>query len=141
MPGSRSEQWDTRRLEATVQTAALCAYVDGHLADAEREKLCECIALFAASEGEAKRLISLVGQLPEWTRARDARYRPSQMAEVKAVLTKREEREHAFHLAVRVAEAHGGVGQGEFEFLENLMLDLEIDGPLAREILTRAAQR
>jgi hypothetical protein len=60
---------------------------------------------------------------------------------VKAVLTQREDREYAFRLAVHVAKAHGGVGQGEFEFLQILMRDLEIDGPLAREILALAAGR
>lgn len=142
MAESRAEQqWDKRRLEATVQTAALCAYVDGHLAEEEREKLCECVALFAESEEEAQRLVALVGQLPEWTRARDSRYRPKQLAEVKAILTTREEREYAFRLAVHVAKAHGGVGPGEFEFLQYLMRDLDLDGPLAREILTLATER
>lgn len=132
------EQWDTRRLEATVQTAALCAYVDGHLADEEREKLCACIARFAENEQEAKRLVALVAELPEWTRAPGPRYRPRQIAEVKAALTHREEREHAFRLAVHVAKAHRGIGPGEYEFLKNLMRDLDIEGPLTREILALA---
>jgi tellurite resistance protein len=140
MPDSRTgQQWNTRRLEATVQTAALCAYVDGHLAKEEREKLCACIARFAESEEEAKRLVALVGELPEWTRAPGSRYRPRQLAEVKTALTQREEREHAFRLAVHVAKAHRGIGPGEHEFLLHLMRDLEIEGPLAREMLALAS--
>jgi tellurite resistance protein len=132
------EEWQKKRLEATVQTAALCAYVDGHLAVEEREKLCECIVVYAANEEEARHLLTLVRELPEWTRKHESGYRASQFEEIKAALGEREEREHAFELAVQVANAHRGIGVGETSFLLNLMQELDIEGNFAKEILERA---
>lgn len=132
------EEWERRRLEATVQAAALCAYVDGHLADEEREKMCECIAVHAKSEEEAQHLLALVWELPEWTHAPEAGYRASQFEEIKAALSTDAERKHAFQLAVEVANAHRGIDVHETSFLLNLMHELEIKGDYAKEVLDRA---
>jgi tellurite resistance protein len=132
------DEWERKRLEATVQAAALCAYVDGHLADEEREKMCECIAVHAANEEEARHLLALVWELPEWTQSPKAGYRASQFEEIKAGLSTKAERQHAFHLAVEVANAHRGIDVHETSFLLNLIHELGIDGDYAREVLDRA---
>lgn len=131
------EDWDARRLDATIQTAALCAYVDGHLAREERERMCECIATHAASEEEARRLLALARELPENISTPRSGFRDSQIAEIKAALQSQEEREQAFCLAVRVAHAHRGIGVHETSFLLNLMFELGIDGDYARSFLAR----
>lgn len=139
---STVRDWETRRLDATVQTAALCAYVDGHLAPEEREKMCECIATYAANEDEARRLLELTKQLPESVDSPPSGFRASQFAEIKAALRTPEEREHAFYLAVQVANAHRGISVYETSLLLNLMFELEIEGNYARQIIDRArAQR
>lgn len=132
------EEWERKRLEATVQAAALCAYVDGHLADEEREKLCECIAIHAKSEEEARHLLALVWELPEWTQVPAAGYRASQFEEIKAALSTDAERQHAFHLAVEVASAHRGIDVHETSFLLNLMHELDIEVSYAKQLLDRA---
>ena len=132
------EEWERRRLDATVQTAALCAYVDGHLAEEERVKVCECIATYAANEKEARRLIKFARELPEWIETPESGFRASQIAEIKSALRTREEREYAFCLAVQVAQAHRGIGMYETSFLINLMFELEIDGEYARATLEQA---
>jgi tellurite resistance protein len=129
------EEWKRRRLEATVQAAALCAYVDGHLANEEREKMCECIAIHARNEEEARHLLALVWELPEWTYEPKAGYRASQFEEIKAALGTDDERQHAFHLAVEVANAHRGIDVRETCFLLNLMSELGIEGSYAKEVL------
>lgn len=136
------EEWERKRLEATVQTAALCAYVDGHLAPSEREKMMECIAIYAANEEEARHLLGLVAELPEWTRTPQSGYRDSQFQEIKASLHPGAEREHAFFLAVQVANVHQGIGVDETSFLLNLMQELEIEADFAQQVLQQArAQR
>jgi tellurite resistance protein len=132
------EEWERRRLEATVQTAALCAYVDGHLAHEEREKMSECIAIYAANEAEARHLLALVADLPEWTRTPQSGYRESQFEEIKASLQPGQERDHAFYLAVQVANVHRGIGVDETSFLLNLMQELEIEADFAKEVLQQA---
>jgi tellurite resistance protein len=139
---STVQDWETRRLDATVQAAALCAYVDGHLAEEERDQMCECIATHASSEDEARRLISLARDLPEWVDSPPSGFRASQFAEIKSALRTPEEREHAFYLAVQVANAHRGISVYETSLLLNLMFELDIEGNYAREIIDRArAQR
>ncbi len=132
------QEWERKRLEATVQTAALCAYVDGHLADTEREKMSECIAIHAANEEEARHLLALVAELPEWTRTPQSGYRDSQFREIKASLHPGPERDHAFYLAVQVANVHRGIGVGETSFLLNLMQELEIEADFAKKVLDEA---
>jgi tellurite resistance protein len=132
------EDWEERRLDATVQTAALCAYVDGHLAREEREKMCECIATYASSEEEARRLLKLARELPEWVDTPKSGFRASQFEEIKAALKTNAEREQAFYLAVQVANAHRGIGVYETSFLLNLMTELEIEGSFARKVLEQA---
>lgn len=132
------DEWERKRLEATVQTAAICAYVDGHLATEEREKLCECIAVHAKDEKEARQLLALVGQLPEWSRKPQAKYRDTQFEEIKSALRTKAERECAFLLAVQVADSHRGMGDGETSFLLDLMRELEIEAGYARNLLNRA---
>lgn len=135
------EEWEHRRLAATVQAAALCAYVDGHLADEEREKMCECIAVHARNEEEARHLLELVWELPEWIGEPTAGYRASQFEEIKAALNSDAEREHAFHLAVQVANAHKGINVHETTFLLNLMVELDIEGSFAQEVLGLARSK
>jgi tellurite resistance protein len=135
------EEWERKRLEATVQAAALCAYVDGHLAHEEREKLCECIAIHARNEEEARHLLGLVWKLPEWTHEPEAGYRASQFEEIKAALGTDAERQHAFQLAVEVADAHQGIDVRETSYLLNLMTELDIDGDYAQEVLSRVRSK
>lgn len=132
------EEWERRRLNATVQTAALCAYVDGHLAEEERARMCECIATFASSEAEAKQLLKYARELPEWVGSPPSGFRNAQYAEIKAGLRTRAEREAAFHLATQVAAAHGGLGLRETSFLLDLMFQLEIEGDNAKQYLEEA---
>lgn len=131
------EDWEARRLDATIQTAALCAYVDGHLAREERERMCECIATYAQSEEDARRLLALAKELPEWVEAPPSGFRDSQIAEIKAALRNGDERNKAFELAVRVAHAHRGIGVHETSFLLNLMFELEIDPGHARKFISK----
>jgi tellurite resistance protein len=131
------EDWEARRLDATVQAAALCAYVDGHLACEERERLCECIATHAESEEEARRLLTFARELPEWIRTPRSGFRDSQIAEIKQALRNQEERRHAFELAVRVAHAHRGIDVHETGFLLTLMFELGIDGNYARTLIAK----
>ncbi len=132
------QEWERRRLDATVQTAALCAYVDGHLAAEERDKVCECIATYAANEKEAVRLLRFAKELPEWIETPESGFRASQLTQIKAALRGREEREYAFYLAVQVAQAHRGIGMYETSFLINLMFELDIEGEYARRVLDSA---
>jgi tellurite resistance protein len=132
------EEWDLRRLDATVQTAALCAYADGHLAPEERERICECVATFAASEEEAKALITLAKDLPEYCGETEKGWRREQLDQIKGALHSTEERQKAFALAVDVANAHEGIGVSETSFLLNLMTELEIEGTHARDVIKRA---
>lgn len=135
------EEWERQRLEATVQAAALCAYADGHLAAEEREKMSECIAIHAANEEEARLLLALVAELPEWIESPQSGYRDSQFQELKASLHPGTEREHAFYLAVQVANAHQGIGVDETSFLLNLMQELEIETEFAQEVLGEARRQ
>lgn len=132
---STVEEWESRRLDATIQMAALCAYVDGHLADEERQSMCECIATYASNEEEARRLLSLARDLPEWIERPRSGFRDEQIDEVKRALRTREEREQAFHLAVRIAHAHRGIAIHETSFLLYLMFELEIEGDYARNLI------
>ncbi len=129
------EDWEARRLDATIQAAALCAYVDGHLAEEERQSMCECIATHASSETEARRLIGLARELPEWIERPRPGFRDEQIEEIKRALRTDEERKHAFRLAVRVAHAHRGIAIHETSFLLHLMAELEIDGDYARNLI------
>lgn len=129
------EDWESRRLEATVQAAALCAYVDDHLAPEEREMLCECIATHAPSESEARRLIAFAKGLPEWIEAPPSGYRAAQLAEIRAGLRTQEERRYAYYLAAQVAAAHMGVSMAETSLLLNIMSELDIDRAYARGVL------
>lgn len=135
------EDWESRRLDATIQTAALCAYVDGHLAREEREKMCECIATYASSEEEARRLLRLARDLPEYVDSPPSGFRASQFAEIKAGLRTTKEREHAFYLAAQVAAAHRGISIYETSLLLNLMAELDIDRTYARETIDKAKGR
>ena len=133
-----TDDWELRRLDATIQAAALCAYSDGHLAMEERERLCECIATHAATEQEARSLIALARDLPEWAGQTEKGFREHQMSQIKQGLRTLEEREFAFSLAVEVAYAHEGIGIGETSFLLNLFADLGIEPTRASELLRKA---
>lgn len=100
--------------------------------------MCECIATHASSEDEARRLISLARELPEWVDSQPSGFRASQLAEIKAALRTPEEREHAFQLAVQVAYSHRGISVRETSLLLNLMSELDIAGSRARNIMDSA---
>lgn len=127
-------------LDAYVQVAVLGAYADGSLANEERQVIRQCVEAHAVDQDSARVMASLIDRLPERERPLTKSERKRRVEEVRAVLTRRDQRERAFVLAVDVANAKEGIGVRESSVLLQLMFDLEIDGDFARRIVEETSR-
>jgi tellurite resistance protein len=126
------------QLDAYIQVAVLGAYADGELADEERRVLRDCIRRHATDPEQAQAMIDFAERLPERQAPMNSEWRAVRMRQIKGALPARADRKNAFALAVRVANAHRGVGVRESRLLLQLMAELSIDGEDARSLLAAA---
>lgn len=136
MNGSTLEE-----LDATIQVAVLGAYVDGRLAEEEREVLRECIAVHAENEEQAQVMISFANRLPPVVKVLSPEGRAARLQEIRQALGDSRSRERAFHLAVEVANAHQGIGVREMRYLMALVTDLALDSEYVRKVIYDAIRR
>jgi hypothetical protein len=128
-------------LDATIQVAVLGAYVDGKLAEEERDVLRECIAVHAENEPQARVMISFANRLPVKMKSLTAQARNERLEEIRNALPDRRARERAFALAVDLTNAHQGIGVREMRYLMVLVTELRIEPAYARALLEDAARK
>lgn len=128
-------------LDATIQVAVLGAYVDGSLAEEERDVLRECIAVHAESESQARVMIAFANRLPVKMKSMTADARNKRLEEIRNALPQRRARERAFALAVDLTSAHQGIGVREMRYLMALVTELGIEPAYARGLLEAAARK
>lgn len=126
------------QLDAYIQVAVLGAYADGELAEEERRVLRDCIRRHASDPEQERIMIEFAERLPTYQPPMNSEWRAVRMGHIKNALPERADRKSAFALAVRVANAHRGVGVRESRLLLQLVSELAIEGEDAFDLLKRA---